>query len=63
MHDYQRNRIITFINPDLDPRGAGYQINQAKIAFGSGGMVGKGYISGTQSQQSFLPEKQSEDAL
>ncbi|MBR3510493.1 MAG: rod shape-determining protein RodA [Alphaproteobacteria bacterium] len=60
MHDYQRNRIITFLNPDLDPRGAGYQINQAKIAFGSGGIVGKGYISGTQSQQSFLPEKQTD---
>lgn len=60
MHDYQRNRIITFLNPDLDPRGAGYQINQAKIAFGSGGLVGKGYISGTQSQQSFLPEKQTD---
>ena len=60
MHDYQRNRIITFINPDLDPKGAGYQINQAKIAFGSGGLVGKGYISGTQSQQSFLPEKQTD---
>lgn len=60
LHDYQRDRIITFINPNLDPQGAGYQINQAKIAFGSGGIVGKGYISGTQSQQSFLPEKQTD---
>lgn len=60
MHDYQRDRIITFINPDSDPKGAGYQINQAKIAFGSGGIVGKGYMSGTQSQQSFLPEKQTD---
>lgn len=60
LHDYQRDRIITFINPDSDPRGAGYQINQAKIAFGSGGIIGKGYISGTQSQQSFLPEKQTD---
>jgi len=60
LHDYQRDRIITFINPNLDPKGAGYQINQAKIAFGSGGIVGKGYISGTQSQQSFLPEKQTD---
>jgi rod shape determining protein RodA len=60
MHDYQRSRIITFINPELDARGAGYQINQAKIAFGSGGIVGKGYMSGTQSQQSFLPEKQTD---
>ena len=60
LHDYQRNRIITFINPELDAKGSGYQINQAKIAFGSGGIVGKGYLSGTQSQQSFLPEKQTD---
>ena len=60
MHDYQRSRIITFINPEMDARGAGYQINQAKIAFGSGGIVGKGYMSGTQAQQSFLPEKQTD---
>ncbi len=60
MHDYQRNRIITFINPEMDARGAGYQINQAKIAFGSGGIIGKGYMSGTQAQQSFLPEKQTD---
>lgn len=60
LHDYQRDRVITFINPDSDPRGAGYQINQAKIAFGSGGIIGKGYMSGTQSQQSFLPEKQTD---
>lgn len=60
MHDYQRNRIITFINPELDAKGSGYQINQAKIAFGSGGIVGKGYLSGTQAQQSFLPEKQTD---
>lgn len=60
MHDYQRERIITFINPDNDPTGAGYQINQAKIAFGSGGIVGKGYLNGTQSHLSFLPEKQTD---
>ena len=60
MHDYQRGRIITFLNPDLDSKGAGYQINQAKIAFGSGGFVGKGYMSGTQAQQSFLPEKHTD---
>ncbi|MDR1361465.1 MAG: rod shape-determining protein RodA [Rickettsiales bacterium] len=60
LHDYQRDRIITFANPDFDPSGAGYQINQAKIAFGSGGIVGKGYLSGTQSQQAFLPEKQTD---
>ena len=60
MHDYQRNRIITFINPDHDARGVGYQINQAKIAFGSGGFFGQGYMRGSQSQQSFLPEKQTD---
>ncbi|MBO4700697.1 MAG: rod shape-determining protein RodA [Alphaproteobacteria bacterium] len=60
LHQYQRNRIITFINPDHDARGAGYQINQAKIAFGSGGIFGKGYLNGSQSQQSFLPEKQTD---
>ena len=60
LHQYQRERIITFVNPDHDARGAGYQINQAKIAFGSGGMIGKGYMNGSQSQQSFLPEKQTD---
>lgn len=60
MHDYQRERIITFVNPEHDAKGTGYQINQAKIAFGSGGIFGKGYMSGTQSQQSFLPEKQTD---
>ena len=60
LHDYQRGRIITFLNPDQDAQGAGYQINQAKIAFGSGGILGKGYMKGSQSQQSFLPEKQTD---
>ncbi len=60
LHDYQRNRIITFINPEFDARGSGYQINQAKIAFGSGGIIGQGYMHGSQSQQSFLPEKQTD---
>jgi len=60
MHDYQRDRIITFINPDHDSRGVGYQINQAKIAFGSGGIFGQGYMQGSQSQRSFLPEKQTD---
>ena len=60
LHQYQRDRIITFINPEHDARGAGYQINQAKIAFGSGGIFGKGYLNGSQSQQSFLPEKQTD---
>ena len=60
LHQYQRERIITFVNPERDAQGAGYQINQAKIAFGSGGMLGKGYMKGSQSQQSFLPEKQTD---
>jgi rod shape determining protein RodA len=60
LHDYQRGRIITLFNPDSDLQGTGYQIHQAKIAFGSGGMTGKGYMAGTQSQQSFLPEKQTD---
>ena len=60
LHDYQRGRIITFLNPDGDVQGAGYQINQAKIAFGSGGMTGMGYMKGSQSQKSFLPEKQTD---
>jgi rod shape determining protein RodA len=60
LHNYQRDRIMSFIQPSDDLQGAGYQINQAKIAFGSGGMVGKGYLSGTQSQLSFLPEKQTD---
>ncbi len=60
MHDYQRQRVITFMNPEQDVLGAGYQITQAKIAFGSGGLVGNGYMSGTQSQQQFLPEKQTD---
>lgn len=60
LHDYQRERIITFVNPEHDAQGSGYQINQAKIAFGSGGMIGKGYMSGTQSQQQFLPEKHTD---
>ena len=60
LHQYQRERIITFLNPDHDVQGAGYQITQAKIAFGSGGIIGKGYMKGSQSQQSFLPEKQTD---
>jgi rod shape determining protein RodA len=60
LHDYQRERILTFVQPDRDIRGTGYQINQAKIAFGSGGIIGKGYLNGTQSHLSFLPEKQTD---
>lgn len=58
--DYQKQRVLTFLNPDADPLGAGYNILQSKIAIGSGGVLGKGYLKGTQSQLSFLPEKQTD---
>ncbi len=57
---YQMARIQTFLNPEADPRGAGYQIQQAQIALGSGGSTGKGYMQGTQSSLDFLPEKQTD---
>ena len=60
LHDYQRARITTFLNPENDPLGAGYNIIQSKIALGSGGMWGKGFLQGTQSHLSFLPEKQTD---
>ncbi|MDR0804073.1 MAG: rod shape-determining protein RodA [Rickettsiales bacterium] len=60
LHDYQRERIITFVHPDQDLAGTGYQINQSKITFGSGGVYGKGYLQGTQSHMYFLPEKQTD---
>jgi rod shape determining protein RodA len=60
LHDYQKNRILTFLNPERDPQGAGYHIIQAKIALGSGGLLGKGYLSGTQSHLNFLPEKHTD---
>lgn len=56
LHDYQRRRIEIFLDPEQDPLGAGYHILQSKIAMGSGGMFGKGYLQGTQSHLSFLPE-------
>jgi len=56
MHDYQRKRVLTFINPESDPLGAGYHIIQSKIAIGSGGIFGKGWLNGTQSHLNFLPE-------
>jgi rod shape determining protein RodA len=56
LHDYQRRRIEVLINPELDPRGSGYHINQSKIAVGSGKVFGKGYLDGTQTQLEFLPE-------
>ena len=60
MHDYQKRRVMTFLNPDADPLGAGYNIIQSKIAIGSGGFFGKGFLQGSQSQLSFLPEKQTD---
>ena len=60
LHDYQRNRILTFLNPEQDPSGDGYHILQSKIALGSGGLLGKGFGLGSQSQLNFLPEKQTD---
>jgi rod shape determining protein RodA len=60
MHDYQRKRVLTFMNPEQDPLGSGYHILQSKIALGSGGFMGKGFLQGSQSHLSFLPEKQTD---
>mgnify|MGYP002850306339 FL=1 len=60
LHTYQKQRIFTFLNPETDPLGAGYHILQSKIALGSGGMFGKGFLEGTQSHLNFLPEKQTD---
>lgn len=57
---YQKKRILVFLNPDLDPRGSGYNIIQSKIAIGSGGFFGKGFLKGSQAQLGFLPEKTSD---
>lgn len=56
MHDYQRKRVMTFLDPESDPLGAGYHITQSKIAIGSGGIFGKGFLNGTQSHLDYLPE-------
>jgi rod shape determining protein RodA len=56
LHDYQKDRILIFLNPSADPLGAGYHITQSKIAFGNGGLLGKGFLGGTQAQLNFLPE-------
>ncbi len=60
MHDYQRRRVLTFLNPESDPLGSGYHIIQSKIAIGSGGIYGKGWLNGTQSQLEFLPERHTD---
>lgn len=60
MHNYQRQRVLTFLNPESDPLGAGYHIIQSKIAIGSGGVYGKGWLNGTQSHLEFLPERSTD---
>ncbi len=60
MYDYQRQRVLTLLNPESDPLGAGYHIIQSKIAIGSGGLYGKGWLNGTQSQLQFLPERSTD---
>lgn len=60
MHDYQRQRVLTFLNPESDPLGSGWNIIQSKTAIGSGGLYGKGWLEGTQSQLEFLPERHTD---
>ncbi|MEI8604081.1 rod shape-determining protein RodA [Pseudoalteromonas sp. B160] len=60
MHDYQKQRVLTLFNPESDPLGSGYHIIQSKIAIGSGGIEGKGWLQGTQSQLEFLPERHTD---
>jgi rod shape determining protein RodA len=60
IHEYQRQRILTFLNPETDPLGAGYHIIQSQIAIGSGGIFGKGYMNGSQAQLEFLPERSTD---
>lgn len=63
LRDYQKNRILNFLNPERDPLGSGYHILQSKIAVGSGGALGKGFLHGTQSQLRFLPEQHTDFAF
>lgn len=60
LHDYQKRRIVTFLNPDLDRQGAAYQVIQSKVAIGSGGIKGKGFLQGTQIKLAFLPEQHTD---
>ena len=60
LHDYQRRRVFTFLNPEEDPLGAGYHTIQSQIAIGSGGVFGKGYMNGSQAQLEFLPERSTD---
>jgi rod shape determining protein RodA len=60
LHGYQKKRVLIFLNPEEDLLGAGYNIAQSKIAIGAGGLLGKGFVNGSQSQLSFLPEKHTD---
>ena len=60
LHDYQKDRVLTFLNPERDPLGVGYHITQSKITLGSGGVFGKGFMQGTQSHLNFIPEKHTD---
>jgi rod shape determining protein RodA len=60
LHEYQQNRVLTFLSPESDPLGTGYHIIQSKIAFGSGGLTGRGFLQGTQGHLNFLPEMQTD---
>lgn len=60
LHDYQKRRILTFLDPERDPSGSGYHVLQSKIAIGSGGIFGRGFLCGTQSKLNFLPEKNTD---
>ena len=60
LHDYQRTRVLTFLNPQADPLGGGYHIIQSQIALGSGGLFGKGWMNGSQAQLEFLPERSTD---
>ncbi len=60
LHDYQKNRVLTFLDPERDPLGTGYHITQSKIAIGSGGLFGKGWLAGTQAKLDFLPESHTD---
>ncbi len=63
LHDYQRNRVLTFLDPESDPLGSGWNIIQSKIAVGSGGLFGKGWLNGTQSHLEFIPERHTDFIL
>lgn len=63
LHDYQRKRVLIFLNPEQDPLGSGYHITQSKIAIGSGGLFGKGFLNGTQTQLDYLPEMHTDFAF